>query len=268
MPGAKVVCPCVAKKHKLKISGRKNMLGSISGRRRCPWFSGCNSLLAVLLRSNTNFMPNYRVPLSEKTVEPDCTCLRKNTTENVQEHVKKLCQITQRALRQMTGYFAGYISKRQKMGKLELKAASSSLPFLLQKMKAASKAAHQLAMVTNRLLVTLEGKGMLRTATESFNLCGNSVKKDELRPEFIRTFRHVTFAGWAYLETLEQLLNKPDHVRAQPMTVPKARSLRSEVEVRGYPLTRLFQKTPGMGQGCFCCPSLSFSFCLSLSFSV
>ena len=75
MPHAKVICPCVAKKHHLKVSGRRNMLGTISGRRRCEWVSGTNRLTAAMLRSNTHFQPNFRIPLTSETTECKGACL-------------------------------------------------------------------------------------------------------------------------------------------------------------------------------------------------
>ena len=37
---AKVVCPGNARKHGLRVPGRRNALGGILGRRRCEWVSG------------------------------------------------------------------------------------------------------------------------------------------------------------------------------------------------------------------------------------
>ena len=78
---AVVVCPCVAKKHHLKIRGRKNMLGTVSGRRRCAWLSGTCGSIAAMLRSNTNFQPNFRIPLSDSTTECHGSCLRRGAAD-------------------------------------------------------------------------------------------------------------------------------------------------------------------------------------------
>ena len=43
--------------------------------------------------------------------------------------------IAQKAMKQMTGYFGGYISKRQKMGKFELKKSIGALPLLKEKLQ-------------------------------------------------------------------------------------------------------------------------------------
>jgi hypothetical protein len=218
------------------------MLGSISGKRRCAWFSGCNSLCAALLRCNTNIMPNFRVPLTKTTTECAGACLPKASAEEVQEQMKKLCIIAQRAMKQMTGYFSGYISKKQKLGKFELKAASSALPFLLTKLQKLHTASAQLALVTNRLITTLEGKGILRSAPEAFNLCGKSLPKDELNAEFVRTFRTVNFCGSEYLQRLELVITKTTakDTIAVRIPVPKsgkkqpARPLQKDVDVYGY----------------------------------
>ena len=230
MSRAKVVCPCVAKKHHLKTSGRKNMLGTISGKRRCPWFSGTNSLCAAILRSNTHFLPNFRIPLTEKTTECEGACLNKAGELDRRKYIQMLCLLTQRAMKQMTGYFSGYICKKQKLGNFELKAASSALPFLLQKIKSLGTAAAQLAQVTNRLITTLEGKGILRTAPEAFNLSGKSNNKDELQAEFVRTFRSVNFNGSELLSRLEFVSKRNATHQYVPVTLPP----RKHQDLRGY----------------------------------
>jgi len=202
---ARIVCPCVAKKLHLKAKGRKNMLGTVAGKRRCPWLSGTNALTAVLLRSNTHFAPNFRIPLTAQSTECGGACLGKSLSENPQEHLRRLITITQRAMKQMTGYFSGYICKKQKLGSFELKSTSSALPYLLERIRTLKTAAAQLAQVTNRLITTLEGKGILRSAAESFTLAGKARQKDELSAEFVRTFRSQNFNGSCYLLKLEAL---------------------------------------------------------------
>ena len=78
---ARVVCPCVAKEHGLKMSGRKNMLGSVPGRRRCAWFNGCNSSCAALLRCSSHIMPNFRVSRTSETAECAGACLSKDSVQ-------------------------------------------------------------------------------------------------------------------------------------------------------------------------------------------
>ena len=80
--------------------------------------------------------------------------------------------LSQRSMKQMIGYFGGYISKKQKLGKFELKHTIVSNPFLKAKLLAKQhKHCAQLAHVTNRMFTCLEGKGVLRTAVEDFFTC-------------------------------------------------------------------------------------------------
>ena len=106
------------------------------------------------------------------------TCLEKVSA-------RRLCLIAQRAMKQMTGYFGGYISKKQKVCKFELKKSISTLPLLQQKVegRGVKSASTQLAHVVNRMFTTLEGKGILRVATEEF-LLSSRYKPRRVHPHF------------------------------------------------------------------------------------
>ena len=80
---------------------------------------------------------------------------------------RRLLVIAQRAMKQMTGYFGGYISKKQKIGQFEIKKSVSTLPLMREKLENRNlkSASAQLAHVVNRMFTTLEGKGILRVAT-------------------------------------------------------------------------------------------------------
>ena len=148
---AKVVCPGVAKKHGLRISGWHNALGAILSRRRSAWVSGTMPLFAGVLTSNTHTGPNFRVPLTQKTHEcsEDCVSSAGN--------IKLLARLAQRAAKQMVGYFTGYICKRQPIGRYELKISTQNLPLMKTKMERWAPS-HQLAQVTNRMFSDLEAK--------------------------------------------------------------------------------------------------------------
>ena len=49
-----VVCRGIAKHLALKVSGRRNAIGKVMGRRRCEWQSGACPAFAVLFRTNTH----------------------------------------------------------------------------------------------------------------------------------------------------------------------------------------------------------------------
>ena len=106
-----VICPGNCTQHGLRVSGRRNALGAILPRRPDPWFSGSCPALAVWSRSNTHTAPNYRVPLLSITHGPCCRadCLTSRTTA-------QMIACAQRAQRNTTGYYTGYIQKRQPVG--------------------------------------------------------------------------------------------------------------------------------------------------------
>ena len=115
----RVLCPGIAKRHKLNVKGRRNVLCMLLAVRRCKWLSGTSPAFAAWFGSNSHLCPNFRIPLMEQTHDPTCEhgCLDRVSDRH-------LCKLAQRAMRQMTGYFSGYISKRQPVGRFELKAAS------------------------------------------------------------------------------------------------------------------------------------------------
>jgi len=62
-------------------------------------------------------------------------------------------------MKQMAGYFGGYISKQQKIGQYELKKSIGALPLLQSKLseRKLSAASHQLAHVVNRMFTRGSG---------------------------------------------------------------------------------------------------------------
>ena len=155
---ARIVCKGVAGELDLKVSGRRNMLGACVGRRRCPWFASTSRLLAHLTRSNSDMECPYRVPINTTTHDPDCTrkaCLDRSNN-------RRLTIIAQRAMKTISGYFGGYISKRQKVGNFEIRASVKALPLLFEKLrrKEFKSSSVHLAHMTNRMFTTLESKGI------------------------------------------------------------------------------------------------------------
>jgi len=193
----KVICKGNCRKHDLRVSGRRNALGMLLGRRGCEWFSGTTPGFAVLFRENTHTAPNYRVPLSRKTHDPECSadCLDATT-------IKRMMACAQRAQRNTTGYFTGYIQKRQPVGKFELRQATLNLQYLAKAIRTRSNK-EQYHRVANRLLGDLEYRGHVRPATEEFNLAGNHRPEDLMNAEFIRTFMSQSFCGGYLLNRLK-----------------------------------------------------------------
>ena len=216
---ARVVCQGVAAELDLKTSGQRNALGSIAGTRHCPYFCSTAKMLASVARSNTNIQVNYRVPITEFT--HNRRCKSKSGTRSLTN--TRLCLIAQRAMKQMMGYFGGYISKRQKMGQFELKKSIAALPLLKQKLAVRNlkSASVQLAHVTNRMFTTLEGKGILRASTEEFMLASQYKAHDPLSAEFVRSFRIQHFHGKHFLDRYDALESKASKVDVR-LLLPRA----------------------------------------------
>ena len=105
-----LVCRGVAKKLSLKVSGRRNAIGKTLGRRKCEWRSGTTPAFAVLFRSNTHTLPNFRTPLIPETHD-DATCPSKTCADWVRNHSssKSISKLAQRAQREATGYYLSLI---------------------------------------------------------------------------------------------------------------------------------------------------------------
>ena len=104
----RVVCAGNAKTFGLRVSGRRNALGSLLGLRKEGWLCGTAPGFAVCFRSNTNTMPNFRVPSTSETHD-DENCKRR--CASAPGVLKRLCRIASRAGKQTTGYFASYTTK-------------------------------------------------------------------------------------------------------------------------------------------------------------
>ena len=193
---AKVICRGNARRFGLRPSGRRNALGTILTKRVCKWASGCSPAMALVFRCNTHTAPNFRVPLTHETHDKECKadCLGK-------DKARLLTAITYRAQRSSAGYFAGYMSKRQGVGRFELAQANKNLAWLKDKLQGKSNA-HQYHTVANRALGDLEFRGCARPITEEFNLAGNYNKNDVLQAEFYRTSNFEQFLGGNILRLL------------------------------------------------------------------
>ena len=161
------------------------------------------------------------MPLTEATHFPDVCKLQ--CLSGRKRSAKALLVASSRAAKQLVGYFCGYTTKRQVVGKYELDQAANSMNLLSESLKKDSSS-RQLARVTNKMLTDLQCRGMLRPATEESNLAANSVAHDEMNAEFIRTFRTQSFEGRRYLERLEWEL-KQDAKQVTWVHLPACRKL-------------------------------------------
>ena len=152
----RLVCRGMAAELRLKVSGRRNMLGSIASIRSDAWFASTAAILAAVTQSNTNIQCPYRLPINNETHDPDCEvpeCFKETD-------VKHLYRLTQRLMKQISGYFGGYISKKQKVVQYELKKSIGALPLLMEKLETRDlkSASHVLSHVVNRMFTVYIAK--------------------------------------------------------------------------------------------------------------
>jgi len=231
----KVVCPGVAAKHDLRVSGRRNALGSLLGKRSCVWLSGTTPAFAAVFRSNTNTSPNLRLPLTPKTHDSGC----KRKCAEALGTLRHVCRLAQRAQRQTTGYFCGYTAKRQPVGSYELNIAATSLAYLRSKMLGESPQ-QQWARVVNKVLADLEERGTMRTAPEDFNLAVHAHPHDAMNAEFIRTFRCADFPGARFLERLELEQRLRSRQDVETRRLPPRRRVTGKDHVQDTPWVELY----------------------------
>ena len=135
------------------------------------------------------------------------------------QEVHRLCKIAQRAQREATGYYCGYTFKRQPVGKHELKASAQSLNYARAGL-GDKKPGRQFHRVSNRMVVDLQHRCMLRTAPEEFNLAANFDPHDVMAAEFKRTFNKIEFYGGKLLKLYDAeraAADAPAHLRALPV---------------------------------------------------
>ena len=116
-----VVCNENYRRLKVQISGRRNALGLLFNKRSEEYQSGTLKGFAVSTGSNTHTAPNYRLPLGAKTHDPLCynekclAAIAEGAQEAGRADIYRLCNITHRASREMSGYYMGF--KGQPVGK-------------------------------------------------------------------------------------------------------------------------------------------------------
>ena len=118
-----IICNGNYRRFGVRISGRRNALGAVLGRRSVEYVSGTMRGFAVAVGSNTHTAPNYRLPPCPQTHDPECTnadCQKAMATAqppNRRSMLLRLCKATHRASREMSGYYLGYTFKGQPVGK-------------------------------------------------------------------------------------------------------------------------------------------------------
>ena len=128
-----LLCKGLAKEECLPWKGRRSMLGQILGRRNSPWLNGTAPGLAIALSgSNTDVKKNDLLPITEAPHENE-SCKRRCIPRDGARRERVLRRLAQRVAQVQShrnGYFGGYICKRQKIGKLEVRKCVNKKPRL------------------------------------------------------------------------------------------------------------------------------------------
>ena len=194
-----IVCPGIAHRHGLRVSGRRNALGSILPRRNCIWINGTAPAFTVAFGFNTDISPNDRLPIIKETHE--ASCIRSSCVKDISQG--EIARVESRAQLDTDGYFAGYMVKTQPVGSYELGKCLSGMDVLRDRIRVALTPGDQTRAVVRRMALDLELRGILRGAPEIFNLSVNMRKEDSMFQECIRTFMEVSFPGMDFLNRLE-----------------------------------------------------------------
>ena len=150
--------------------------------------------------SNTDVQPNDLLPILPQTHEDDvCTsgcASRKSTSKMVRRMARS--QATR------TGYFGGYMCKRQMAGHMETKKCIDKMHSLRARTAGLSESKRRRA-VSGRMVRDIEMNGTLRGAVEVFNLASRFRHGDALFAERVRTLptRDLDARAWLHRLSVE-----------------------------------------------------------------
>ena len=205
-----IICQGLAKKFKLRTSGRRNAFGLWQGPRKEAWQSGTTPAFAVHFRSNSHTMPNYRLPPTPAVHASSCpskTCKEQAAKMLESLNLKKVSRLAQRVQREATGYYCGYTFKGQTIGRRLVLLASKSLNYMEPNLS--EKTPHQQwRRVVNRMFTDICHRCTSRPAAEEFNLAAFAHDQDVTNAEFVRTFQSVNFPGAQFVKKLEHEMGR------------------------------------------------------------
>ena len=164
---------------------------------------------AVATGSNTHTAPNYRLPLVEKTHDPTCfndqclAAIAKGAQKAGRADIHRLCKITHRAAREMSGYYMGYTFKGQPVGKKAIKLVDKSFEYLVRNLEDTPEE-KRFRRTAIRSMVSFHHSTTSRPATEETLLSMYVSDTDPTSAEFIRLYTNTEFYGTCLLRALER----------------------------------------------------------------
>ena len=205
-------------KRKLRCSGALNAVGQALMLRNNEWLDGPMPGLCIALGGNsTDVSPNDRLPILPETHETDICkkrCVRP-------KRVKRMTRLVQRIQSNINGYFGGYITKRQRAGKMETKKCIDKM-YTLRERDEGKTLREQQRAVSGRMITDIEMNGTVRGAVELYNLAKNLRRNDALFAECVRTFATRDVDARAWLHRLEMEVQKVEtipYVTQVPTTI-------------------------------------------------
>ena len=172
--------------------------------------------------------------------------LSANDTAWRKSPTRRLTTVAQKALRQATGYFSGYICKRQPVGRFQLRQAVRSLPHFGSELLTQRTAAGQMAQVVGKMFSTLETRGKLRTAAEECNLAANHNEHDKMSAEFICAFATGNLPGHDLINRLEQEMSCEARSNLIFLSPRKAAPKHGEAQISWYSFAGVYGFRPSL----------------------
>ena len=206
-----VICNGNYRRLGVRISGRRNALGCILGRRTMEYQSGTLRGFAVATGSNTHTAPNYRLPPNAATHDPDCknayclAAMAQDVPAQRRPQLLRLCKVLYRASQEMSGYYLGYSFKGQPVGKKALKLVDKSFEYLVGSLGAVPEHA-RFRHTAIRTMVNFHHSTTSRPATEETLLSMFVDDHDVKNAEFLRLYVNVDFHGSCLLGALERAM--------------------------------------------------------------
>ena len=185
-------CKRLCKEMNLPVSGKRCMLGALLGPRNHPMLNGTHPALLYNLKTNSDTMITYRVPITELSHSVRC----KNKTECLLEtSMKEVLTGALRSQRDQAGYITDYVSKRTPIVISEIKKFNQGHHTLLSKLQSSNESTQYHARrQTQRMLTNLHGS-VVRMSVEVTNLQVMRRMNDVTAAESMKSNNTVAFKG-------------------------------------------------------------------------
>ena len=199
----RLICTCFADVFGWSTSGPRSVVGSVLSARNDVMLNAGPSAWLVWSGDSGDIKFPHKLPIILETHEEPILLYRQKHSECVSAVcTSNMLYDLQAAQSMAAGYFGGYTSKMQDIGKKELQRLRQALERKIDRehRKPLPKAFQE---YSKRLLKDLEARSTVRTAVENLNLAIHGDSADVLSAECVRMFPSVTFPAAALLRREE-----------------------------------------------------------------